>query len=398
MAALVLACGGCLSSTCDDVRKPSEPEGVPETESASTKIPIDIYIDATPSLVGFFEDPGFARFVRDDIMPTGRSVTLHRAYLSKTGMVIERVEPEQAGRRELFSQGDTNLSAVVDSVQAEHLSVIVTDLYETEGSISRLSRALARRFLVGNNGVGMMMIPTAFNGAVYDAEGATFAYNGSRPLYLLLLGPIAAIEAYRAGLLSRVERESMFTLITRQMLAAAPHYENPHTQPGAVFKNRIGTAGFEIHIGNDTTAFSAPVALSYREGAPVLTQLRAVVDSIITCKDKSVTDAIRNTFQVNVTGGPERFIVRAALRNGKAFLLHDFVRYQVHLEAGRLATPAWITERDLALSTLEEWKRKPSDFDGTKTLGLKLLTQRLQEALMEPAPPELGRMYLILSH
>lgn len=386
-----LAGSGCDTPPpeCDALLILPAQQGAPDVQQA----PVDIYIDATPSMLGYLEDAYFEDFVRNELVPTTPASAAYKVYRSGSRTTIDLVSLGEATTQGFYSIGDTDLVAVLDSADSMKLSVLVTDLFPTDVNTAELSKAIAEKYIEPGLGVGLLTFPLDFEGTVYDVQGSSFHHQGERPLYLVLLGPVADIEHYRAKLLERTRYSSEYTLITKHLAEGPATTQAPSTLTNAVFDQQVDSSGLLVEVDTGEASFSVPINLELREAAPHVQGVEVVVADVETCAGKVPDSALDATAQ----GDGDRILLTATLPNGSAMPKAGYARYHIQIKPSRLEVPRWVIERDMDLADLAEWKAKPESFDGTKTLGIRSFVQRLLNATMQTPAPHLGDVYLVIT-
>lgn len=184
LALLTLMAGCGPAPECDSLLAPP-PQG-PAGEGGATAV--HIFIDATPSMLGFLSGPYYARFV-DHLAPTvedgpGPTEGRYEAFRVRRVGADTAVEPTDllaARGPEFYAAGDTDLVAAVDSSDERALSVLVSDLFQTDSNTAELSDAIAAKYLRPGLGVGILSLPLDFDGVVYDAGGGGLPLRGPAP-------------------------------------------------------------------------------------------------------------------------------------------------------------------------------------------------------------------------
>jgi hypothetical protein len=202
---------------------------IPKTPAQSRPFGVDVCIDATPSMEGFVADPdsSYRRFLEDlegSLVSAVRNVSDVRFF--KFGETIRQITREESRTartpgfyhepgifRETnvelilkkdvaYSQGDPSSqrdrTAVVKASAgvAPRVTVAVTDLFQRDQDVNVVVRQIKDGCLAYPDcSVGILAVPSAFDGIVYDARVPTYQYRSTmdaatfRPFYLLMFGP-----------------------------------------------------------------------------------------------------------------------------------------------------------------------------------------------------------------
>src|SRR6267142_1707450 len=247
---LAVILGGCLLlatgfSACTRKRSPAPPRDALDTPApASEGLKVDLFFDATLSMKGFVTAQtttsyqllvpmlergviegwrgGEVTFYKfgDDIAPLpGRS------YLDAVKEAF--YEDSRLNRRTLIER-------VIDRASTDHLTVIITDLFQTNADINQLSEKLKQKFITNNLSIGVYAIRSQFAGAIYDIGPNAYSFpyttkgNEGRPFYLLTFGKYSDVAHYfgvldASGLNAVAEKHKLIfsRYLTSQPLAFA---------------------------------------------------------------------------------------------------------------------------------------------------------------------------------
>ena len=239
---LVAACGGSECTVPPLLEPPVQTADI-LVSGGGTDQPfgVDICIDATPSMEGFatLPDSTYRTFIEDlegslasgvknvrDLRyfkfgETIRQVTRdefrnarNRAFYHEPGIFratdIELVF-RTADHRAESRQGLANaLPARNSAASDQRLIVVVTDLFQRDQDVNAVIGQIKTRCLSRPEcSVGLMAIPSQFDGTVYDARVPSYAYRSTsqaatfRPFYLLMFGRETELRQFADVLSSR---------------------------------------------------------------------------------------------------------------------------------------------------------------------------------------------------
>ena len=195
---------------CGDKRTVvDKPEEV--TVNKTESIDLDVYIDGTASMAGYVNYPVTTVYA-DALKNIERTVagawkTENIQYI-KFGDNFQTLNREQflmADKPVFYDQINTNLQEVVENSDNNKMSIIVTDLFQTNQDIESLMLAIKRKsFANADKAVGIIGLKSQFNGTIYDI-GKTLAstnYTSNedtksyRPFFLLILGKEADVRLF----------------------------------------------------------------------------------------------------------------------------------------------------------------------------------------------------------
>lgn len=92
---------------------------------------------------------------------------------------------------------ETLIQNVIDQISTDRMTIIVTDLFQTDVDVNLLTREIKQKFITNGLAVGILGIKSEFNGEVYDVgpNNYTFHYESDntspatfRPFYVLAFG------------------------------------------------------------------------------------------------------------------------------------------------------------------------------------------------------------------
>ena len=183
----------------------------------SKSIDVDIYLDGTYSMSGYVNFSGSTVYI-DSLKNTERAITSgwksDNINYFKFGDGIKKISRNrylEANKVSFYQETDTSLQKVIDQIDDKKMSVIVTDLFQTNQDIDSLVKSLkAKCFSDESMGMALIGIKSQFNGTIYDVGKnlKSFTYKTTserssyRPFYMMVLGKEADVR-YFASILSK---------------------------------------------------------------------------------------------------------------------------------------------------------------------------------------------------
>lgn len=221
LIAFALFAGGCHEA-CDSPA-PLNTADIVVSKAAGAAHPfgVDICIDATPSMDGFAVPPDsvYRAFLEDleGSMVSGvKNVSDLRFY--KFGERIRemtRGEFRNARSRAFYHEPGIFRATDIELVfrrpaDERRVIVVVTDLFQRDQDVNGVVKQIKTRCLSDPRcSVGVMAIPSEFDGTVYDARVPSFPYRSTgdrstfRPFYLLMFGPEDELRVFADVLSTR---------------------------------------------------------------------------------------------------------------------------------------------------------------------------------------------------
>jgi len=389
----LLGTAGCNGE--EGISNPEQPK-VRVLECEGTEPDVDIYYDATPSMMGYLNDSRFvevAVFDLENAIPVGSKIHFYKATSIARGgieIVQERMVPS---RPEFYDSGNTDLATIIDSSNTEHLSIIVTDLFQTDNDINRVANLITEKYVQSGQAIGVAGALYSFEGTIYDIglERRSRKYEGPRPLYLLALGNHCAIASFFDQLRSSID-DNFHTEIFSPVLVKSPIGFGRVSWYDNLVQDRFGPAESEylvqlkIRNNSSSASFKAPLGVDW---APYVVQPpRSAWAFEIQCEHQP---------DLPCSGEESRAVeLKVEQQNGGAALqVHiDPVRlqrtiyeYTITISPGNLPAPRWAKEWNIDLTTIQA-----GEFQGDKTQYLTRFLQRLQSDIKGYNTPRLGQL------
>ncbi|MEM9272880.1 MAG: hypothetical protein AAGA80_07945 [Cyanobacteria bacterium P01_F01_bin.143] len=180
-------------------------------------IKLEIQVDGTESMQGFVKNDRKSRYEQTlellDVIATASwsrdksTIDYYRFGTKRQG--ISKQTYINAQKPNFYNVGgvfrDGQIIAAIPPSSANKLSIIVTDLYQTDADISSVIGKLKGEYLQKDYAVGILGIKSEFNGQVYDigVRKLDRPYNTKgkkteqfRPFYLIMLGSYQNIVYY----------------------------------------------------------------------------------------------------------------------------------------------------------------------------------------------------------
>ncbi len=437
---LALAAASGLAAGCDGPSAPCLPPEAallasPPAATTSADVgPVDVYVDGSGSMAGFIRGATAVDRPLQDLVARLPWIAGGLQRPAAYTLFGRDLHPLPAGREDLLASDapyachapalpcdnqETRLDRVLARIKAQpadHLAVVVTDLFLTGQDLSAGPAALSgplSDMLASGRAIGVVGVRAPYAGPVYDIPNAPpFAGATSHPLFVVLVGPVERVVAFHerlgrlgGGFSGRGGGWSLFTLhplapktAGARPLAVTPGAalaEAPVLPPRAGLDVqqlvlRRGAALRSLARGGEAgeAAFTAHPADEARPGAvwsgalePVVRLWRARSAAAV-CHKGAWTAVGRLPTGWSVDGPAPRFVLRPAeaaahLPPGGVYLL------AASLERPRLETPnpadRWMRDWSFdASSAPAVLARRPAFFP---TLNLGETADLLEEAL-----------------
>ncbi|MBO3463176.1 hypothetical protein G7B40_029160 [Aetokthonos hydrillicola Thurmond2011] len=189
----------------------------------SEHLAINIYVDGTPSMEGYVNNDTKSRYnqtldlLDSTFLLSNAKITYNR--LGNDIQPITRDQFEKDTQLATFYNGrdprypklqETAIDKAITTAKNNQLSVIITDLYQEDSDITKVSKEIKKNYLNAEKvkqgyAVGILAIKSEFNGTIYneDVQKSNFDYNTKgqpseryHPFYALFLGKYSDIEYF----------------------------------------------------------------------------------------------------------------------------------------------------------------------------------------------------------
>jgi len=429
-------------NACSRTKRSPPPESEPEgLGPVSEALKVDIFFDATLSMKGYVSTQttssyqqtvpllergviegwhgGEATFYKfgDDIAPLPG-----RTYL-------DAVKPPFYGDSKYNKK--TLIERVIEQAKPDHLTVVVTDLFQTNADINQLSDKLKQKFIANNLAVGVYAVRSQFAGQVYDVgpDNYTFGYKSRdegqsfRPFYLLAFGSHADIAHYfgvlaAGGLGSPAESHAL--IFSRHLTASPASFAGAKLKSADRISEVSGSnllsrtyrgdrvKSFKISSGKTVAKFV--VELRYDSAlADVMTHGSELTPEVVAWKGEDTGAAelalvenqqAQKALQVSAKLAPDEppfsTLNLAAELKASELPAGGLYRYRVRLRPSRYALPEWVAGWNMRDNDIKTWHLRPQDFDGSKTYNLENFLGTLQGAVLSTTPPEVCDVYFYI--
>lgn len=379
-------------------------------------IDIDIYLDATLSMVGYVNEKSstYKRFLDDlEIAAAGGWRTANVQFF-KFGTKIKAIDRDgfKAAKTSSFYQERgiferTNIDSVINRTNNQRVSIVLTDLFQDDGDINSIVLQIKDQCFAKGIQTAILAVPSEFNGTVYDAKVAPYRYktdvsekNTYRPFYALMFGEVRNLQRMFEFLkTAEYVDEEYFLIISRYLVH---HFEADVTKTresrGLNMRRMPSTRTYPHHFGfalkkgetsgtllADIRFQRAPHTPDFHDQSIELQVFRkssfpgtrnATPDSIPT-SDLKLTSLTRNNDSITAT-------INLELKEAAGS--YSYLAYLQLPKVGGFALPEWVD----SFSS----QNPSSSRDANKTLNLKKFVTDLTRANQSFSQPKIAKFYL----
>jgi hypothetical protein len=425
-------------SACTKKRSPPPPDdAVSRLEPVSEGVSVDLFFDATLSMKGFVSTQTTSSYQL--VVPMLERGVIEgwkggQVSFYKFGDDIAPLPGRQyldAIKPSFYSDSKYNrqtlIERVIDRSAQDHLTVIVSDLFQTNADVNQLSEKLKQKFIANNLAIGVYAIRSSFDGPIYDVgpEAYSFKYTSGkpeteRPFYLLTFGKHADIAHYfevldKAGLNGIVERHSLifsrylasqYISFSRAKLKTAERISEISTSNllTAHFDDERVKA-FKLTKSKPAAKFSSELpcnslvknAMEY--GNDLITELTVWKGEdkggkeLVQVESPQAKTALTVTARLLPEQPPYDKLQLEANINTADFPVPGIYQYRILLRPNHFALPGWVSQWNLRDEEVRRWHQSSAEFYGAKTYNLENFLETLQGAVLSTTQPKLGEVY-----
>ena len=383
---------------------------------ATEKVDTDIYFDATVSMRGFttLAADNFYIALPDflgDLCGSAGEVKFYS--FGEQIHALDGRSYRQFATPEVYTEAITAVANVIDRADINHLSIVVTDLFESESDWSNVTQKIREKFFANHLAIGVIGIKNPFSGEIFDVglNAAKFSYNSYddpnryRPFYLLVMGRDDSVKNF----LRKFNERQNFLNDTGYLLLSENLTETP-----ADFSNFIlgdvenfysdNTLNLESRVkefGLDNFSEAASFMLNWQYKPPLggcqidLSQIDTSVEifsaagdawQLLESNDVRVSllkdDRQADNFLVKISLMPEK-----SLAEGKL----NFVQIKIMPTEQGYRLPPWIELWGVNVDGVAK------NFDGSKTLNLTRILGSLKDSIFAASRPALMNINFVVT-
>ena len=408
MIFLLVGCGNKIQNV------PPLPGTLPENLT-SEKIDTDIYFDATVSMKGFTTlAAGNVYLTLPDLLSDICGAQGETKFFSFGAQIhpLDRTNYRRLTSPEVYVEPITSVANVVDRADINHLSIVVTDLFESESDWSNVAQKIREKFFENHLTVAVIGIRNSFNGEIFDVglNAAKFNYNSFdnpdryRPFYVFVMGRDDFVKNFLRKFNERqiLPNDTGFLLLTENLAENPGDFSNFKLGEVENFysDNTLGLNERVKEFGIDNFADSASFMLNWEYKAPLgacpidFSAVEAAVE--VFSADGDVWTPISNDVRVNLLKDErqsEIFLIKVALTPEKSLAQGklNFVRIKILPKEQGFRLPPWIDLWNVNVDA------STKIFDGSKTLNLNRVLGSLKDSIFSAARPALVEINFVVA-
>jgi hypothetical protein len=374
------------------------------------QISIDVYVDATTSMEGFAVNNS-SKYSQslDQLEASGMSAWKNADIkFFKFGQIIKPVDRAQflsaKNNLEFYRDPEVKKETYIDSVvkhtDSKRLSVLITDLFQTEGDVNTMVEKIKEKCFANNIAVGILGIKTDFNGTVYDVPGRPpYALNTTeRPFYAIVFGNNDNMESLFDVLrLKPFVNDDQILIFSRYIIESfkislAKTRDSKFVNKKAASADVHNLFDFSMKKDGKEARFDVVIDLKRRrrtadfleKNLEIVAFKKSSKDSKTLNQDSVATNDI--TIE-NLKRNGDKLTATLVLNNNDEPGDYTYIVYLKANELSGLQTPKWIKD----FSTEAPVPNTPS---ASKTLNLEKLSTTLLIANASISPTYITKFYL----
>ena len=407
VAILICGCGNQIQSV------PPLPGTLPNVLT-SEKIDTDIYFDATVSMKGFTTlSAGNVYLTLPDLLGDLCGSMGETKFFSFGEHIhpLDRTNYRRLTSPDVYTELITAVANVVERTDTNHLSIVVTDLFESESDWSNVAQKLREKFFANHLAVAVVGIKNSFSGEIFDVglNAAKFNYNSYddpnryRPFYLLIMGRDDVVKNFLRKFNERqiLPNDTGYLLLSENLTETPSDFSNFELGEVENFysDNTLGLDSRVKEFGLDNFNEAASFMFSWQYVPPLgacpldLSEVDTAVE-IFSVDGEDWTPLEKNDVRVSLLKDErqaEIFLVKVSLTPEKTLAEGklNFVRIKILPKEQNYRLPPWT----------ELWSVNVDGaakiFDGSKTLNLTRILGSLKDSIFATSRPALMQINFV---
>ena len=314
---------------------------------------------------------------------------------------------------EVYTEAITAVANVVDRADTSHLSIIVTDLFESDSDWSNVTQKLRDKFFANHLAVAVIGIKNSFHGEIFDVglNAAKFNYNSLdnpdryRPFYLLVMGRDDVVKNFLRKFNERqtLPNDTGYLLLSENLTETASDFSNFELGEVENFYSD-DTLGLDVGIkefGLDKFSQEASFMFSWKYAPPLgacpldLSEVDTSIE-IFSVDGEEWTPRQSNDLRISLMKDDrqsEIFLVKVSLTPEKSLAEGklNFVQAKVMPTEQGYKLPPWV----------ELWSvnvdGSAKNFDGSKTVNLTRILGSLKDSVFATSRPALMNINFVVT-
>lgn len=382
---------------------------------------VDVYIDASVSMAGYtaIAANNEYRELPDELYEMGSSMGEVKFFgFGENVYPVSNLDYRKYSDVSSYTELSNSIKNVIAQADTSHLTVIVTDLFETDTAWSAVSQGIKDKYFHNRLALAVIGVKNPFNGRIYDVgiNQLAFDYNSNtdktkyRPFYMLVMGP----EIYVNDFITRwnkrdISNECKFVKLSSNLMEELKYFEDTEE----IFMENINTNG-KLELPENSKAVELEIS-DVEEPAKLvrrfvfepdvlgcamdMTKIKVVSElqafneedgswSILDSSKLSCSvipvEGVDNAYDVTIEFNP-----KDVLKIGQV----NFMMVDVIPEYDGYVLPDWIKAWNMSGSAVGD----PSQFDGAKTVNFMRTMDSLKDSVLKTGRPSFVHMEMFFN-
>ena len=383
----------------------------------SEKMNVDVYFDATVSMKGYttLAVGNVYRTLPDLLTDIGSSMGEVKFFaFGENVRELSGREYRQFNSPAPYVELITAVHNVIDKTDTSHLSIIVTDLFESDADWSNISKKIREKFFANHLAVAVIGIRSSFSGEIFDVglNAAKFQYDSYdypyrfRPFYLLIMGSELSVKDFMVRFKERqtLPNDTGYLLLSENLSEVSNDFSkmNLQTMENFFANDKLALADKTVReFGVDKMREPASFTVDFKYAPPPgacrldMSQMKADI-KIFTFNEGEWEQLPTQTAEMTLTpveGEENNYTVRfeilpeESLRDGQI----NFVHAELSPTEKGYLMPEWVRKWNMPNVDVD-----PANFDGSKTINLIHVIGSLKDSVLAAAHPALVNLNFVV--
>ena len=400
------------------------PESLAKLENNSNApVVIDVYWDATYSMRGYttLAAGNVYRMLPDILGDIGGSMGEIKFF--RFGAQIQPLEGREYrnfSKPETYTELITAAYNAIDAADPNHLSIIVTDLFESYSDWSNVTNSLRNKYFSKHLSVAVIGVKNSFMGDIFDVglNAAKFHYSSNdnpkkfRPFYLFLMGDENQIRNFIEQWKSKQNNsnEMQYLIFSENLTEQAgdfskltvKDFQNFFEDEKLAIKDKrmkeFGIANFDdpaklsVSFNYQPIFGICPFDIETLKTSAKVFELVENEEGFSWKPSESENDIEvefypsheqENFYDVNITFTPQNTLIKDSL---------NFVNVSLAPTPKSYSLPDWVKQWNMD----DDADIAASNFDGSKTINLLRIMESLKDSVLAASNPSLVEVNLVI--
>ncbi|MDD3114210.1 MAG: hypothetical protein PHQ44_00555 [Anaerovibrio sp.] len=394
---------------------------MPDTEQ-NKSVGVDVYWDATCSMQGYttIQQQNTYQRLPDNLEDIGISMgEIHFFRFGEEIQPLEGREHRQFMTPEYYTELITPIHKVVEQADGKHLSVVVSDLFESDADWSNVAKQIKSKYFENHQSVAVIGVKNPFKGDIFDvgySAGGKFFYDSGtdaakyRPFYMLVMGPTDDVRSFVAKCKERIGTGAnvKYLLFSEELVEKVPDLNTiDYSNSENIFmdsKLQVPDKRMvEFGVNDKSATVKLETAINYKPFADVCQIDTNSLQPVIKVSklengewvEETDVSAIRTSLEEK-TDSDNTFVYNMEFQPNEVLNADSVTLLQTFIVPGRdgLHLPAWVQEWNMD----NQASFDAGQFDGSKTINLVSLMSSLKDSSTTIKYPSIANIFMVIKN